>query len=90
MLDSLVTALLDVGLVLNAEKTVIITAEAQPPSQLTLARGDKITILRRDVPPQVARLYDFSWRLPDAILGCEVPSFSCVPSIFCQWLDSAR
>lgn len=44
LLESLVVALADVGLSLNAGKTVILTNEAQPPNHLKTQQGDVIQV----------------------------------------------
>ena len=48
MLDELKAALMSVGLVLNATKTVVLTNEAQPPTHIALRDGEKIQVLPRD------------------------------------------
>ena len=45
LLDELVTCLYDVGLILNTDKTKVMTTEAQPPSFLSTPAGLKIEIL---------------------------------------------
>ena len=39
LLDSLVAALSEVGLLLNADKTVVVTSQGQPPLTITTAHG---------------------------------------------------
>lgn len=46
-LDLLIAALGEVGLILNVEKTVVMTTEAQPPQHLILSSGHRIQILPR-------------------------------------------
>ena len=49
LIDSLMIHLEQVGLLLNAEKTVVLTNEAQPPPFLATDSGLKLTILQRNV-----------------------------------------
>ena len=42
--QDLVTALSQIGLILNANKTVVLTNEAQPPQHLQLPSGERIAI----------------------------------------------
>ena len=49
MLDDLLNCLDYVGLLLNADKTVILTTEAQPPAHVNLADGHQIRILPRTI-----------------------------------------
>ena len=39
LLDSLVAELSEVGLLLNADKTVVLTSQSQPPSTITTEHG---------------------------------------------------
>ena len=48
LLHDLVTALSQVGLILNATKTVVLTNEAQPPQHLQLPSGERIAILEHN------------------------------------------
>ena len=48
LLHDLVTALSQVGLILNATKTVVLTNEAQPPQNFQLPSGEKIAILEHN------------------------------------------
>ena len=48
MLEELIGALQDVGLVLNASKTLVLTTEAQPPTSLRLQNGAEVSLLPRD------------------------------------------
>ena len=45
LLDSLVADLLEVGLVLNADKTVFLTSQSQPPSTITTDHGITLKML---------------------------------------------
>ena len=47
ILDSLVIALRGAGLILNAEKTIVLTNQAQAPQQLETANGMSVKILDR-------------------------------------------
>ena len=47
-LHDLVTALSQVGLILNASKTVVLTNEAQPPQHLQLPSRERIAILEHN------------------------------------------
>ena len=49
LIDSLMIHLEQVGLLLNPEKTVVLTNEAQPPPFLATDSGLKLTILQRNV-----------------------------------------
>ena len=49
LIDSLMIHLEQVGLLLNAEKTVVLTNEAQPPPILATDGGLRLTILQRNV-----------------------------------------
>ena len=44
MLEELTGALQEVGLVLNASKTFVLTAEAQPPTSLRLQNGAEVSV----------------------------------------------
>ena len=44
----LVNALSQVGLILNANKTVVLTNEAQPPQHLQLPSGERIAVLEHN------------------------------------------
>ena len=46
-LDLLIAALGEVGLIFNAEKTVIMTTEAQPPQHIVFSSGHQIQVLPR-------------------------------------------
>ena len=46
--DILLFVLWEVGLTLNASKTVVLTNEAQPPQHLQLPSGERIVILEHD------------------------------------------
>ena len=48
MLEELIGALQEVGLVLNASKTFVLTTEAQPPTSLRLQNGAAVSVLPRD------------------------------------------
>ena len=48
LLHDLTTVLSQVGLILNASKTVVLTNEAQPPEHLQLPSGERIAILEHD------------------------------------------
>lgn len=48
MMDRLVAALTEVGLLLNADKTVVLTTEAQPPQNVFTDGGLNLKILDRD------------------------------------------
>ena len=48
MLEELIGALQEVGLVLNASKTFVLTTEAQPPTSLRLQNGAEVSVLPRD------------------------------------------
>jgi len=48
LLHYLVTVLSQVGLILNASKTVVLTNEAQPPQHLQLPSGETIAILEHN------------------------------------------
>ena len=48
LLHDLATVLSQVGLTLNASKTVVLTNEAQPPQHLQLPSGERIVILEHD------------------------------------------
>ena len=48
--DSVVWHLANVGLILNAEKAVILTTEAQPPPHIQLADGQFVAVLPRHMP----------------------------------------
>ena len=48
LLHDLVTALSQVGLILNANKTVVLTNEAQPPQHLQLPFGERVPILEHN------------------------------------------
>ena len=45
LLHDLATVLSQVGLILNASKTVVLTNEAQPPQRLQLLSGERIAII---------------------------------------------
>ena len=65
--DSLVWHLANVGLILNAEQTVVCTTEAQPPPHIRLAEGQFVAVLPRHATThaaQVARMDAFRcwWR----------------------------
>ena len=47
MLGELIGALQEVGLVLNASKTFVLTTEAQPPTSLRLQNGAEVSVLPR-------------------------------------------
>ena len=49
LVDSLMIHLEQVGLLLNAEKSVVLTNEAQPPPILATDGGLRLTILQRNV-----------------------------------------
>ena len=49
LIDSLMIHLEGVGSLLNAEKTVVLTNEAQPPPVLATDGGLRLTILQRNV-----------------------------------------
>ena len=49
LLQDLVNALWQVGLILNATKTVVLTNEAQPPQHLQLPSGETIAILEHNL-----------------------------------------
>ena len=51
LLDSLVAELSEVGLLLNADKTVILPSQSQPPSTITIDHGITLRVL----PGKVAR-----------------------------------
>ena len=61
LLDSLVAELSEVGLLLNADKTVVLTSQSQPPSTLTTDHGITLRVL----PGNVAQ----KW------LGCMLTSY---------------
>ena len=66
-LDSLVWHLANVGSILNAEKTVVLTTEAQLPPHIRLAEGQLVAVLPRHATThaaQVARMDAFRcwWR----------------------------
>ena len=45
LLDSLVAALSEVGLLWNADKTVVVTSQGQPPLTITTAHGITLKVL---------------------------------------------
>ena len=47
-LTTVLTVLSQVGLILNASKTLVLTNEAQPPEHLQLPSGERIAILEHD------------------------------------------
>ena len=49
LLDSLVAELSEVGLVLNADKTVVLTTQSQPPSTITTDHGITLRVLSGNV-----------------------------------------
>ena len=49
LLDSLVAELSEVGLLLNADKTVILTSQSQPPSTITIDHGVTLRVLPGNV-----------------------------------------
>ena len=49
LLDSLVAELSEVGLVLNADKTVFFTTQSQPPSTITTDHGLTLRVLPGNV-----------------------------------------
>ena len=61
LLDSLVAELSEVGLLLNADKTVVLTSQSQPPSTITTEHGITLKVL----PGNVAQ----KW------LGCMLTAF---------------
>ena len=48
LLDELVVALADVGLILNEDKTKLLTRQAQPPKTITTPRGVSVAVVDRD------------------------------------------
>ena len=48
LLDELVVALADEGLILNADKTKLLTTQAQPPKTITTPRGVSVAVVDRD------------------------------------------
>ena len=48
LLDELVVALADVGLILNEDKTMLLTTQAQPPKTITTPRGVSVAVVDRD------------------------------------------
>ena len=48
LLDELVVALADVGLILNEDKTKLLTTQAQPPKTITTPRGVNVAVVDRD------------------------------------------
>jgi len=53
----LVIALSQVGLILNANKTVVFTTEALPPQHLQLPSGERIAILEHILTAQSSKLH---------------------------------
>ena len=49
LLDSLVAELSEVGLLLNADKTVVLTSQSQPPSTITINHGVTLAVLPGNV-----------------------------------------
>ena len=48
LLDELVVALADVGLILNEDKTKLLTTQTQPPKTITTPRGVNVAVVDRD------------------------------------------
>ena len=48
LLDELVVALADVGLILNEDKTKLLTTQTQPPKPITTPRGVNVAVVDRD------------------------------------------
>ena len=48
LFDELVVASADVGLILNANKTKLLTTQAQPPKTVTTPRGVSVAVVDRD------------------------------------------
>ena len=48
LLDELVVALADVGLILNQDKTKLLTTQAQPPTTITTPGGLSVAVVDRD------------------------------------------
>ena len=56
LLHDLTTVLSQVGLILNASKTVVLTNEAQPPEHLQLPSGEMIAILEHDCGQKMSKM----------------------------------
>ena len=90
LLDSLVAELSEVGLLLNADKTVILTSQSQPPSTITIDHGVTLRVLPGNVAQKWLGCMFSCTRIGTKIFGPAISAPTSGKSVSCQQMDFGR
>ena len=88
LLDSLVAELSEVGLLLNADKTVVLTSQSQPPSTITTEHGITLKVLPGNVAQKWLGCMLTAFGSEKKKLGFAIPSSASGKGVSCQQMDS--
>ena len=90
LLDSLVAKVSEMGLLLNADKSVILTRQRQPPSTITTEHRIKFKVLPGNVAQKWLGCMLIAYGSEQKIFGPEIPPPASGKGVLCQQMDFGR